>query len=276
MLLARRHSDSVRLTNTAFQTLQSAEPKEFRRYLREQKYLWVIDASGRGVQFAKILGGVVRRSYGRRCVISTEALLVRESDRNTCWIESLPDGWLFLAPVEDGHAVLQAMVSRTPTDPSSVLLGLLEQSMMREICVINSDHPVQSFDAAPQISEPLCGPGWIAIGEAAVSLDPVCGDGVGYATRGAALAAGVINGIGSGLSPEDCFSHYRQRLCNTFSAHLRSVLNYYNNAFSSLAWQSEIETMKDGFKRYADARPLKFALIDSKLVSADLFSGSYS
>ena len=42
----------------------------------------------------------------------------------------------------------------------------------------------------------MCGPGWLSCGTAALSFDPICGDGTGHAVREGILAAAVIFAVG--------------------------------------------------------------------------------
>ena len=210
-----------------------------------QEFDWVIDASGRTSQIAQLLGAVKHHSFGERCVIGIEASLTKmQQRRDTYWIETIQDGWVFLAPLGNDKALLQCMVPRLLKEPLVAITDLLAQTHMIREQVADTSGPASVFIASPQIADPLWGPGWIAVGDAAISLDPISGDGTGYALRGVILVMSIFNGITSGLPKSDCLHHYDLRLYKAFSSHLRECINYYSVAFSSLDWQAEIERMK--------------------------------
>lgn len=208
-----------------------------------QEFDWVLDASGRGAYVASILGAARRRVFGRRHVISVEVELAPACEQLAYWIESVPDGWVLLAPLGNGTGLMQAMVPTLPEDTRATLTEWLEQTCLIGGGVTEVSARVSVFEAAPQQSAPLCGAGWIAVGDAAISLDPVCGDGTGYAVRSAILAASVTEGMAAGLPRDDCLGHYAFRLSRTFAAHLEACRQYYSAAFTSSAWQAEIERM---------------------------------
>ncbi|MEC4814460.1 MAG: NAD(P)-binding protein [Scytonema sp. PMC 1069.18] len=208
----------------------------------EQQFTWVIDASGRKSVIGSHAIGSQRHHFGHRCILSQELMLTAASEQTTSWIETVPDGWLFLAPLGENKALLQCMVPITTEEPEK-MLTLLEQTRFIKTFVDTFLDSTHIFEAFPQISDPLCGSKWIAVGDAAFSLDPISGDGTGYALRGAILAISVINSIASGLDKNKCLQHYTLRLRKTFSSHLQQCLKYYSNSFSSSTWKKEIALM---------------------------------
>ena len=58
------------------------------------------------------------------------------------------------------------------------------------------------FPAYARIASPLCAPGWLACGTAAMAFDPICGDGTAHAIREAILASAVIRALANGGSTE--------------------------------------------------------------------------
>lgn len=206
-------------------------------------FSWVIDASGRQSVIAKHAVGSHRHTFGQRCILSQEVMLTAASQQTACWMETVPDGWLFLAPRGGNQALLQCMVPAV-TQETHQMLTLLEQTRFLKTFVDTLLGSSCVFKAFPQILDPLCGSKWIAVGDAAFSLDPMSGDGTGYALRGAILAASVINGIASGLDKTHCLRHYTLRLHKTFFSHLQECLKYYSIAFSSSSWKEEIQLMQ--------------------------------
>lgn len=133
------------------------------------------------------------------------------------------------------------------------------------------------FSAFPQILESLSGQiglsgsTWMAIGDAAFCVDPISGDGTGYAIRGAILATSVVDGIAcSRVDYNNGLYHYTLRLRQAFVAHLKACISYYSVGFSSLSWQAEIDLMQTAFAHdefcQSESQELMYGLQDFKLV----------
>ena len=266
--LSREHNLEVHIDDFPVHLCKMMDPISFSRSVQE--FDWVVDASGRASQIAQLLGAVKYHSFGQRCVIGMEVPLTKTNQGYTYWIEAVQDGWVFLAPLERDRALLQAMLPTVSKEPFIAITDLLAQTRMIRTQVADVSGPASVFIASPQIADPLCGPGWIAVGDAAISLDPISGDGTGYAIRGVILAVGVLNGIASGLPRSDCLHHYSLRLQKAFFSHLRECISYYSVVFSSLAWKTEIELMKHAFPndRYhtTDAESFLYGLKGFELV----------
>lgn len=266
LLRRLRHNEQVRVNDSLAHVHELIEVGS----IVQEEFSWVVDASGRGAHLAKVLGAAKRHLFGLRRLIGMEVLLAEARERDTCWIETVPDGWVFLAPLGKDQALLQAMVPGVQKEPKLVLTELLDQTRMIKTKIADTPDPALVFEAYPQISDPLCGPGWIAVGDAAISLDPICGDGTGYALREAILAAGVIEGVVSGLPQIDCLHHYVLRLRKAFLSHLKECLRYYSVAFSSPAWEAEVDLIEKAFPydeyHTADAESLAYGLRDFRLV----------
>ncbi|HUG38687.1 MAG TPA: hypothetical protein VML54_17140 [Candidatus Limnocylindrales bacterium] len=186
-----------------------------------------------------------RQCWGTRTLLAGE-LSLQASDDATAWMESTPRGWVFMAPRSRERALVQAVVPAPAGDPRVQLLALLEET--REIRHQVGGHldDVRIFATAPALAEPLCRPGWIAVGEDAVRLDPLSGEGAGYAMRTAILAASVLDGIASGQPAAEGLSHYRARLHVTFAAHLRACLAFYDAAGFDATWDAERRVTRAG------------------------------
>jgi flavin-dependent dehydrogenase len=216
-----------------------------------QKFTWVIDAGGRRSLIAKNLAGGKRYTFGQRYILSREVMLPSK-EQNVCWMETVPNGWIFLAPIGRNRAMLQFMVPVVPEEPEEMLTYLLDKTHFLKSFVNSFLGSISGFEAFPQILAPLCGTKWIAVGDAAFSVDPMSGDGTGYAIRGAILAASVINGIASGLDSSQCLRHYTSRLHKSFFSHIQECLKYYSGNFSSSAWKAEIELMQQAWQDNLD------------------------
>jgi flavin-dependent dehydrogenase len=136
------------------------------------------------------------------------------------------------------------MVPSAPADARKQLRHLLAQSSLIAAAVRKLEKAVTVFDAFPQLTLPICGDKWIAVGESAVAFDPLAGDGVSNALRGVILAVAALNGPADGLPIAATQDHYRRRLSDVFSSHIRSCIEHYQGAFPSAEWSREIETMR--------------------------------
>jgi hypothetical protein len=174
--------------------------------------------------------GTEEQHFGSRMARALPVGLVGGGD--TCWIESLDEGWLFLIPNSDSAGWLLAVGA----EPAF----LLEQSRLIAGQIGELRGGSAEFPAYPRIFSPLCGPDWIACGSAAMAFDPLCGDGTANAVREAILACAVI---GAGV---DALSHYEARLTVGFQRHLASCMTFYQTGGSGLWWQRELAALHQG------------------------------
>lgn len=198
-------------------------------------------------------------SVGDRAMLVTQVDLANPIEPARSLVESLLDGWLFLAPTDKGSAVLQAMVPLPPDNPRKRLRDMLGQSSL--IAPYVGGHgQIDVIPAAPGVHLPLIDDGKIFVGGAGVRLDPVSGEGVPFAIRSAMLAAAVLTHRGQA---ETVQAHYFQRTLTSFLSHLSGCRNFYAEAFAdNPAWQLEMQ------KSAIAASALKQAIV---LPDADQF-----
>ena len=223
-----------------------------------QKYAWTVYTKHKqGAMATPAVRGASRREGiallessqsligGQRVIVTAE---VQDTPKSayTCYMESLADGWLFYAPVNGSGAMLQACLPITPANPRRALLECLYKSTTISTFV-NDLQKVNCFFSAPHLEWPLCGLGWLMVGEPAIKIDPVSGEGTPFALRSAILAGAVIDAILSDRIPDiSALSHYQTRLTHSFISHLRGCIQFYREVFSTnLAWLAEINQMID-------------------------------
>jgi hypothetical protein len=204
------------------------------------------------------------QGFGARRASTPKVKLAEQAPEDCCWVESLPDGWLFLLPYGEG----QAMLISTGYSPD----GLIEQSrlIVRYIATLeDTAAPAHLFPAYSQILTELCGPFWLACGSAAMSFDPLCGEGAGHALREALLAAAVIRGAAKGFPVEKLFAHYNTRLMQGFLRHLQVCLPFYQRGGHSEFWETEAAALKSGIawiqSRLQDQPPACYRLVGYEL-----------
>ncbi len=191
------------------------------------------------------------KKFGSREAIASPVELTASAPRDAFWIESVRSGWLFLLPVglsptEDTHAMLIAVGNETEAllEESQVVRKVIGRQAGREEATVHGDD--RRIFCSPRISTALASMGRIACGTAAMSFDPISGEGAGHAAREAILAAAVIDGVNRGLPADRLVTHYTARLMAGFQRHLEICLRFYNQARSGPWWEQEIELLHEG------------------------------
>ncbi len=187
-----------------------------------------------------------RLNFGERVTLACEVALAAHADSSACWIESTPEGWVFLAPLSDRSALLQAIVPVPPWSGREALAALVEGTRYISQLVDSVETGVDLYPTAPSINSPCGGHGWLSVGAAAFHVDPLCGDGTGHSFRSGLLAAGVIRAVADGLPGDLVLNHFNERLRVAFAAHLNACKEFYAQANFGKAWAEEIEAIQSG------------------------------
>ncbi len=196
--------------------------------------LWPrIPESNEPAEWTIVAGGASQMlDFGSRRATVAEVAL--KDTREKCWIESLESGWLFLIAGSETTGRLIA-VGGSPGQ-------LLDRSRLIACEISGVGEASGDFASHPRILSPMFGESWLACGSAAMTLDPVCGDGCGHAVRESILAAAVIRG---GAQPS-MLEHYQARLRLAFERHLALCRNFYTAGRSGEWWDREIESLDRG------------------------------
>ena len=189
-----------------------------------------------------IIESVARRpsdlqTFGSRFARARSVELVDAAEPEACWVESLESGWLFLITTAPGAAWLLAVGGSHDE--------LLGESRLVAPQIARCGPAGPEFPASPRILTPLCGPGWLACGSAAMGFDPICGDGTANAVREAILASAVIRGSDQRGDPA-MLDHYEARLTAGFRRHLELCLRYYETGGAGAWWQAEAAALRRG------------------------------
>jgi hypothetical protein len=175
--------------------------------------------------------------FGSRMASAMQVELKTTAETDSCWIESVEDGWLFL-------------IANAPGSGWLLSVGLYPDQLAGKSRIIREQialyrPPAAQFGASPRIVAPLGEPGWIACGTAAMAFDPICGDGTAHAVREAILAAAVIGAAARGDDAAQLLAHYEARLTAGFRRHLAHCLQYYASR-SGPWWESEARSVTQG------------------------------
>ena len=177
--------------------------------------------------------GATEHRFGTR--MATPVAVKLKTSGDACWVESIEDGWLFLI------SNWLIAVGGSPEE-------LLENSKLVREQIESFDSATASFPASPRMVTPLGGDGWICCGSAAMTFDPLCGDGTAHAVREAILASAVIRAIGRGEEPGPLLAHYEARLTAGFERHLAHCLQFYSSGGTGPWWQAQAESVEQGLK----------------------------
>jgi len=208
----------------------------------------------------------VQHCFGRRTATVAPVRFSDRAERSACWIESLEDGWLFALPGAERKGWLIAVGA-----PQETLLSQSRLVSARISAIGDVEGP---FPAFPAISDPLCGPGWLACGRAAMAFDPLCGDGTGNAIRGSILASAVVRAALAGQDQskeqEEFRAHFSARLISGFLKHLEICRPFYVTGGTGPWWRAELELLDQGIEfcrqRLRESRPARFRLAGADLV----------
>lgn len=187
----------------------------------------------------------VEHRFGSRSATAVPVELADSAEPAACWMESLEDGWLFLITTRPGSGWMLSVGAPTTE--------LLEKSRLVAGRVARCGEAIGTFPSSPRILSPLCGPGWLACGTAAVTFDPICGDGTANAVREAILGAAVIQAIEDGGDSPSVLAHYEGRITAGFRKHLEISLGFYRSGGKSAWWQSETNSLLSGMA-FCDSR----------------------
>jgi 2-polyprenyl-6-methoxyphenol hydroxylase-like FAD-dependent oxidoreductase len=182
--------------------------------------------------------GTQAHHFGDRRATVAAVTFRRNAPSDACWVESLDEGWLFLIPNAPQRGYLLAVG------------GELEAMLGNSRLVSHQIEAVESlsgqFPAHPRIHWPLCGSGWLACGTAAMSFDPLCGDGVAHAVREAILASAVVQAILGGANHPSLLAHYRARMAAGLGRHLRLAEEFYQTGHQNDWWKTQIAALRQG------------------------------
>ena len=176
--------------------------------------------------------------FGSRTALVREVQLTDEAEQEACWVESVENGWLFLVASGNGKGSLISVGG-----PTEELLkkSRLVRPQMRELEAMFFEFP-----AYPRILSSLCGTGWLACGTAAMSFDPLCGEGAGNAVREAILASAAVQSVLAGHPVGEILAEYSLRLMLGFLRHLEHCREFYRRGCSTAFWSSELTLIEQG------------------------------
>lgn len=226
-------------------------------------YEWRVVAHGRPRRTARVCAGAR---------IAVEGYITAEPGAfdHASAIASVASGWVFAAPHPCRGTAL-TLVSPTPSADAASLCEAARAAWpeaMRELEVGHLQRVSRSL-CAPVMEQACASQSELCIGNAALQIDPLRGDGIGYGLRTALLANAVISQSAGtdDLLRQDHIAHYRDRIRASFRQHLCQCIDQYQQARDPALWSRELDRMGDVVSQLQPLSPSKFQLLGRHLAS---------
>ncbi|MGZ4733158.1 MAG: FAD-dependent monooxygenase [Terriglobales bacterium] len=208
----------------------------------------VIDATGRGAHVARRLGAS-RRTQDRLVSGWVCQEVTRKQTGETggygvgfTHIQATHDGWWYTAPIPGNRRILafhtdsDLPAARLATQPAALftnapadgefgeILGLMTSSKdAKTSAKASAEHGVTP--ASSSVLQPFAGPGWFAAGDAAMTFDPLSGQGLLNALFTGLAAAEAADRQLQGC--DDALPGYLQTLADIEMAYRRHLTTWY-------------------------------------------------
>lgn len=179
--VTRSRFDNILLNAARARGVRVLQPARFEPDRVDAKL--VADATGR-----RCITGGAKRAMGSRSLASYAYWEGKPWEDSCSRVAALDNGWIWAAALGDGLSIVA-----TFTDPTS---HGAYQALVREANLIPPGGrcgPVRVCDATSWQSETMAGPGFIRVGEAAFTVDPLSSQGVQTAIASALQAAVVVH-----------------------------------------------------------------------------------
>lgn len=218
---------------------------------------FVVDATGRAAWLARRQGA--RRVVHDRLV---GVVGIREGAAypdHRLHLEAFESGWWYATALPGGHAIAACMTDpdalpRAPGRVDAFWRDSLRHAPRTAELIGPGEGAtvVRTVAAGSSRLEPVCGPGWVAVGATAACYDPLSSRGIGMAlATGLAAAAVIARALRDGR-PE-ALTAYSDWLRDDFSRYLGEWQQYYNAVVTR--WPaSPFWTSRGGGPRAADVR----------------------
>jgi flavin-dependent dehydrogenase len=190
----------------------------------------IIDATGRAASIAKRFGA---NPIIYDDLIGIVARAQAAAPRNhLVAIEALESGWWYSTGLADGTVVATFLTDADLIETSKMTRDALwrrrlQASAITAERIVAADAPIDLSlrTARTQRLDIVDGEGWIAVGDAAMSFDPLSSEGISKGVEWGIKAAGVVAAVRRGDRMASV--GYREELNSSFSEYLVTRYRYY-------------------------------------------------
>lgn len=193
---------------------------------------FVVDATGRSATVAKLLGKHTL-NYDKLVGVVGFVPSQAPSQFTHLLIETCPNGWWYSAQLHNGQLVatymtdadLLASAQQSPAQFWQTQLAASSQTQAR----LGNTAPTQVYvkTAQSRLLNQLAGEGWLAVGDAAMSYDPLSSQGIYKGLFWGKQAAAAINQYLANLIDNSPLLEYEQQARNTFKEYQKLKTHYY-------------------------------------------------
>lgn len=212
----------------------------------------IVDATGRSAQVARRLGAR-RLPFDRLVGVAVPMAGTNVAERGFLFVETMPEGWWYSAPLPDSDGVSNAMIAMLMTDADicarlaltttpnwSTALRATSETSRRIAPGTTMSRPRVHCAQSHRLSRAAGEGSWLAVGDAALAVDPVSGSGVLRALGTARSAAKAVCKLL--LRPDlqrDTLDAYEDELDEECTKFLFERAQYYGleSRFDAPFWQ---------------------------------------
>jgi len=187
---------------------------------------WLVDATGRRASLVRQLHG---RPAAQDRLVAIVATVTNAGREDRLSIEAAANGWWYFAPLPHQKAIVAFLtdgdlLGESRNRHSSFELSRSSTRLMRRLCLGSAERLI-TCDASMRWSGKVAGTGWIATGDAAISLDPLSGCGIWRALESGCFAAQTIRRANDG--DVSALPEYQDRMQTQFATQLAQQLGIY-------------------------------------------------
>jgi flavin-dependent dehydrogenase len=185
----------------------------------------VVDATGRGAHLATSLGAR-RLLFDHLVGVAAQLEGITAASERYVMVETTPDGWWYTAPVPNDRMIAMLMTDGDLCRRDNLRSRAIWQSRLNlahgtlaRIASGRSDLSLRVFSAMSQrLHRDECAAPWLAVGDAALAVDPISGSGVVRALRSAGTCSTTIRALldGQGAGEIAAYEANIDRDCTTY------------------------------------------------------------
>jgi flavin-dependent dehydrogenase len=167
---------------------------------------FIVDATGRAAKFSRGQGAKVHGQDRQIAIVAFMNGSTNDFNNTRSLVETHEMGWWYTAPLGPTRSICMLITDDDllPRGADSTLCGWWLEQLRRTVELVRrfpDFRPCQRLavrSARSQLLGPLCGPGWLAVGDAAMAFDPLASQGISKALDHGKRAASSIAAYLSG------------------------------------------------------------------------------